>query len=102
VSTHALHDALPISAGEPRAFAIASFAAKRAAREAGGRSRSEAVNNRSRSAGTREREAMKRLTSTTSTPIPLITECTLHPLGRAGIARSVTNDSVDYAQTHVQ
>src|SRR5690606_36102236 len=59
-------------AGAPSALAIASFAANRAARDAGGRSRSAGVKSFSRSRGVRSRVSMNRATSTTSIPTPLI------------------------------
>src|SRR5688572_11940415 len=76
-------------AGAPRAFAIASLAAKRAAREAGGSAASAAVNSRSRSPGVRTMDSLKRAMSTTSMPTPTITGGSLHGDGLGEVARLV-------------
>ncbi len=65
-------------AGAPRAFAVASLAAKHAASEAGPRPRSPSVNRREARDGVRRRADWSRATSTTSTPMPTITPPACH------------------------
>src|SRR5690625_6473778 len=80
---------------------MASLAANRAAREAGGRLRSSGVNSFSRNPGVRSSVATKRSTSTTSIPTPMITGASLDGDGLGQVPRSEEHTSELQSRGHL-